>query len=88
MGFNWLTYFAFTNPLMNYIDNMQSGWLSPILDRFQEWGGFTYADELMNVGRSIAVIMGNLPTPILYLMGYGMALTLVGALISMIIRLL
>lgn len=88
MGFNWLTYFAFTNPLMNYIDNIQSGWLDSITERFQEWGGFTYGDELMKVGRSIAVIMGNLPMPILYLMGYGMAITLVGALISMIFRLL
>ena len=89
MGFNWLSYFSILgNPaLADYIENIPNGIWSPVNDQYNNW--ITgYSQLMVNVGKMMGTLVSSLPPGIVALFELGIALTLLGAIISMIIRLL
>ena len=85
-GFNWLTYYWFANRFDGFSTITDSAPFQYIIDKLEDWGDLNYSAQIKEFALSVSSLVGLLPTSFVYLFSIGLALTLVGIVIRIVLE--
>lgn len=90
VGIAWLIYSRINAYYSSYLTSMDSSHFDWVNQHLDDWvnNEANYMNQLLGIGRGVAGVVGQLPTPIVYLFSIGFTLFIVAFMVRIVMELL